>query len=54
MSMVQPDASKRPSVKDILSSKWMTQNQEDQLNDDEIESELMERFQILKKEIDEA
>ena len=51
--MIQVDASKRPSIKDILSNKWM-QIEKDELADFELlQKELTERFELVNKEINE-
>ena len=51
--MIQVDASKRPSVKDILSSKWMQMEEDEQEDLEQLQKELTERFELVNKEINE-
>ena len=54
--MVQVDPAKRPTIKEVMNSKWMTKtdDEKEQQSADDIKSELKDRFQLLNKEIDEA
>ena len=51
--MIQVDASKRPSFKDILSSKWMQMEEDEQEDLEQLQKELTERFELVNKEINE-